>query len=301
MARVLVMGGVSWNILVFLERFPAAVPGNVYPRRVHEAVGSTGAGKALNLARLGVEIDLHATLGDDGEGRRVRAALEAGGVPFHATVDPAGTTRHLNLMDAGGERISVWLATGGVEPDVDPTQVEPLIAAADLVALNISSYCRRFIPTIQRLGRPIWTDLHDYDGHSPYHQAFRDAAEVVFFSDTALPDPRPLMRDLIAAGKRLAVCTHGADGATALGDDGRWLSVPAWPGALLVDSNGAGDAFFAGTLYGHLRGYPRRRCLELGAVVAGLCVGATELADPTMSADQVERLWQTHFGGRRAP
>ena len=77
-----------------------------------------------------------------------------------------------------------------------------------------------------------WTDLHDYDGESVFHQPFLHAADVVFMSKDAVGDPRALMTRLRADGKRLVVCTLGSDEAVALN----------------VDTNGAGDAFLVGSL-----------------------------------------------------
>ena len=53
----------------------------------HETVGSSGAGKAMNLARLGVDVTLHCLLGDDDAGRRIRHGLEAAGVTVSAVPD----------------------------------------------------------------------------------------------------------------------------------------------------------------------------------------------------------------------
>jgi sugar/nucleoside kinase (ribokinase family) len=297
MARILVLGGVSYDTIVHVDRLPQPVSQNVFPRRVHETVGSTGAGKALNLQRLGFTVDLHSMLGDDVYGRWTRDYLTRAGIAYHTDPDPAGTERHLNLMDPEGERLTIWLETGTFEPTVDAGAVERLVAPADLVVLNINNYCRRFIPTIQAHGKPVWTDLHDYDGQDPYRQEFLDAAETVFMSSTALPDYRPVMSRLVAAGKALVVCTHGKRGATALTADGRWHEAPIMPGATLVDANGAGDAFFAGYLYSYLRGASPQRCLHTAAITAGLCIGSTELAAPDMTATQVERLAAEHFDG----
>jgi sugar/nucleoside kinase (ribokinase family) len=295
MARILVLGGVSYDTIVHVDQLPEPVSQNVFPRRVHETVGSTGAGKALNLHRLGLIVDLHSMLGDDVYGHWTRDYLSRAGIAYHTDLDSAGTERHLNLMDPEGERLTIWLQTGTFEPAVAGDAVARLIAAADLVALNINNYCRQFIPIIQQHGKPIWTDVHDYDGRDAYRQDFLDAAEAVFMSSTALPDYRPVMSRLIAAGKSLVVCTHGKRGATALTAAGRWFEAPVMPGATLVDANGAGDAFFAGYLYSYLRGASPQRCLQAATVAAGLCVGSTELAAPEMTAELIEALVTKHF------
>lgn len=162
--------------------------------------------------------------------------------------------------------------------------------------LNIEEYCRPLIPAIRRAGKAIWCDVHDYDGANPYHADFVAAADDLFLSSDRLPDWRPFLRRMIAEGKRLAVCTHGAAGATALTAAGAWHEVPAVPGVAVRDTNGAGDAFFAGFLAGHARGEPVARCLELGAVVAGRCVASPELVAPDLDWALVERERARHFG-----
>ena len=122
----------------------------------------------------------------------------------------------------------------------------------------------------------VWTDLHDYDGSSDYHQPFRAAADVVFMSDDAAPDPRPLMLRMRDEGKRLVVCTRGADGAIALDGEG-WHEVAA-PPAEVVDTNGAGDAFLAGFLVAWSRGHPVGRALETGATHAVRALGSRHLS-----------------------
>src|SRR5919108_5398096 len=107
--RVVVIGGASWNTMIQVDRFPEPRSGTVHPQGWYDAVGSSGAGKALNLARLGVEVTLHAALGDDAEGRRVEAVLTAAGVRMLVARNPEGTARHVNLMDPAGARISFLL------------------------------------------------------------------------------------------------------------------------------------------------------------------------------------------------
>lgn len=104
------------------------------------------------------------------------------------------------------------------------------------------------------------------------------------------------MQQLRAAGKRLVVCTHGAAGATLLTSEGQWLEQAAVPAPTVVDSNGAGDSFFAGFLYGFLRREPLQKCLQYGALCGSRCVGAPGLAAPQLTHLLLEQSWQQHFG-----
>jgi sugar/nucleoside kinase (ribokinase family) len=88
------------------------------------------------------------------------------------------------------------------------------------------------------------------------------------------------MRRLVAGGCELVVCTRAERGALALTAAGDWLEVPPVPVAAeaVVDTNGAGDAFLAGVVFGELHGLPVERSLALGAHVAALAVQSPELA-----------------------
>jgi sugar/nucleoside kinase (ribokinase family) len=274
---VVVFGAASWNTMIQVEAFPEPGPASIFPPGWHETVGSSGAGKALNLARLGVEVTLHCLLGRDEPGERVRAVLEAAGVTVDAVDDATGTARHVNLMDRAGQRMSFLLHTGDAGARFDPAHVEALVAEADEVLVEIVDQARPVLPIARRLARRTWTDLHGTAGERAWDDDFR-TADRVFFSDERLADPRPFMERLRSAGRELVVCTRGAAGALAVTADDRWVEIPAEPVATTVDTNGAGDAFAAGVVFGELRGLPLERSLAFAARLAAAAVQSPDLA-----------------------
>ena len=278
--------------MIRVERFPDPGPGTLFPAGWHETVGSSGAGKAMNLARLGVDVVLHCLLGEDEAGTRVRTGLEAAGVTVDPLVDATGTARHVNLMDPAGDRLSFMLHTGDPSARYHPAHVEALVREADHVLAAIVDPARHVIPIARRLGVPLWTDLHGAHGQTDYVGDFL-AADHVFLSGENLPDPRPFMERLVAAGRRLVVCTRAASGAVALTGDGRWIDVPAELVDTIVDTNGAGDAFLSGVVYGELLGLPIERSLRIGARVAAMTVRSLELASPDLSPAAVADLLQS--------
>ena len=275
--RVVAFGAASWNTMIRVETFPDPEPGGVFPPAWHETIGSSGAGKAMNLGRLGVDVTLRCLLGADDHGARIRSGLEAAGVVVSAVPDSTGSGRHVNLMDAAGRRISFLLHVGDVAARFDGAEEEALIAAADEVLVAITDAARPTLAIARRLGKRTWTDLHASDGERAWEHDFW-TADRVFFSGERLADPRPFMARLHDAGRELVVCTLAERGALALTADGRWLEIPAEPVGRIADTNGAGDAFLAGTVYGELRGLPIERSLRIGARVAALAVQSPELA-----------------------
>lgn len=296
MTKIVVLGGVSYDTILHLSALPEPRPQNVYAQRTLEMVGSTGSGKAVNLHQLGFEVVFHGLIGEDEYGERVERYFAQKGLPFIYDVDPQGTERHINLIDPHGGRISIYAQSASFEPHIQWSHIEPHIADCDLVALNIINYCREAIPLIKQSGKPIWCDIHDYDGRNPYHQEFIDAADVIQMSSDALPEYRPLMEKFIAQGKQLVICTHGKDGAEALTAAGKWHTQPIITAFDPIDTNGAGDSFFSGVLFGQLHGHTLADSLKLGALTSALCVASAEIAHPELTADgligQLQRMAQ---------
>ncbi|MEW2007940.1 PfkB family carbohydrate kinase [Microbacterium sp. NPDC078814] len=261
-ASVFLAGPASWNRMVLLDRLPEPVPHMQFAQASWETVGGTSAGKALSLTALGRSVVLHAVAGEDEEGLRVRAALEAAGVVAQWT---DGTTeRHLNLMTAQGDRVSLYLSTPTETSGTDDAAHAAEMAATDAVVLDLAAEPRRLLPLAAASGTPLWVDVHDYDGVDGYHRPFLAAAAAVFCNADRLAAPVEFLRAVVAEGAAFAVCTLGAEGAVAVGADGAELRVPALP-TTVVDTNGAGDAFLAGVLDARLAGADLASALSAGA------------------------------------
>ncbi|MCP4359485.1 MAG: carbohydrate kinase family protein [Chloroflexi bacterium] len=295
MKNVLVIGGVSFNTLIYVDEFPKPQPHTTFSHHFHETVGSTGAGKAFNLHRLGVKATLHGVIGDDDYGHRLLTQFGQEGIPFIFDLDAQGTKRHVNLMDKHGRRISIFLYNGADKPELNWELLETAVVQSDIVALNITAYGRLLIPLIKKHNKPIWCDIHDYDGRQPYHQEFISAADVIHMSSDQMLDYRSFMESLIHQGKQFVICTHGKEGASALTAAGQWVETPILPDFDLVDSNGAGDAFFAGVLYGYLQGVDVETAVRYGAIASGYCITSLELASPELNEARLLHTYETVY------
>ena len=280
---ILIIGGVSVDTIIQLDALPRPVPQTIWPNDSYRTLGSTGAGKALNLAALGRPVTLHSLLGRDREASFAESALGRPGIELLVETTDTPTEQHMNLMDPYGGRVSLFLQPPGEPATVDWAPVCSAMANCELVVVNILGYAKPALALARKAAKPVWTDLHDYDGRNPHHQPFIDAANVVFLSSDNLAGYRGFMEKMIDAGKELVVCTHGSDGATLLDRHGHWLEQPAFPVDGVRDTNGAGDAFFSGFLVGHLAGKSLQTCLQLGAACGALCVTSRSLAAENLS------------------
>ncbi len=186
--------------------------------------------------------------------------------------------RHINLMDDAGERISMFANAGSHEFEVDIDPVVVPVREAELVSVTIVNYCRQFLPLLRTLEKTVSIDIHDYHGVNPYPREFIDAADFLFMSSVRLPQWRGFLEERVAAGTTVALCTRGSSGASGLTADTGWVDVPAVSVDNVVDTNGAGDAFYAGFMTSWLGGHGLEASMHVGAQTAAAAVQSPDLA-----------------------
>lgn len=288
MKHVLILGGTTFDHIVYLPQLPQPIPQTIHQAQFREGTGSTGSGKALNLNALGVRLSLYSVLGEDDWGDQITGDLYRAGIDFFYDIDPAGTERHINLLDAEGKRISMFISQSSEGAVQQVEEIKQRISLTDIVVLNIISYCKTLAPLASASNKPVWTDLHDYTAQNPYHEPFIEAASHIQLSSDNLTDFRQTMRDLHARGKELVICTHGAGGADAIDRAGNWFHIDSPAIDQIVDANGAGDAFFSGYLFGWIQGESIPACLKLGTAAAQLCLRSEKLYHPALNPETLQ-------------
>lgn len=259
---VLVLGGAGVDTTVYVPELPLPYKDTYHVPPVNDRIGNTGAGVALGCHALGLGVAFADLIGDDPQGALIRHALRE--VDCRWGPAEAGTRRSVLLVGPDGRRTSFY------DAKLTPEERLPRELYADVrprhVHVSIMDFCRHVYSDLD--GVPISTDLHDWDGAADYQKDFAYGSDLVFLSAAALPEPAVVMRDVIERGRaHTVVCTRGADGCLVMT---RGSGVRAFPAAPLpgpvADSNGAGDAFVSGFLYGTSRGRPLEECVRLGAI-----------------------------------
>ncbi|MBC9711162.1 adenosine kinase [Streptomyces sp. TRM66268-LWL] len=284
---VLVLGGAGVDTIVHVPELPLPFADSymIRPGIVTRA-GQSGDFVAVSVAALGLRTHHLDMLGDDHEGELVRALHRDRDIPCTFVPMPGGTKRAVNLVGPDGRRLSLYDDSRSQESDRLPEATVRKLAGASRHAHVVITYpCAFALPLLREAGPTVSTDLHNWDGENPYHEQFAYEADLVFLSAAALSDPERTLRKIAARGRaRVVVATAGAEGALMLAD-GQLTKVPAVvPPAPVVDSNGAGDAFAAGFLYGWLGGEDLERCALYGAVA-----GAFACTVPSTKTDAISR------------
>jgi fructokinase len=279
-------------------------------------LGGAPFNTARALGRLGVAVDLRATISHDRFGARLLDALVADGVStsrVRRSSEP--TTLALAELDADGAAdyrfyidgtsctvapdTSVptrgWLFTGGLALVLEPAAdaVEEMVAAsAGRLAVMIDVNCRpRVVPDRERYVERVLRVVARADVVK-----VSDEDLAYLFPGSTTPAAADRLRSL---GASVVIATAGADGITVADAEGS-RSEPV-PAVTVVDTIGAGDTFDAGFLaWWVARGgwAPDRERLAAsvgaGVAAAGVVVGRRG-ADPPRRTELDPSVWP---GGR---
>ncbi len=282
---VLVLGGAGVDTIVHVPELPLPYADSYLVPAIETRAGQTGDNVALGLSALGLEVVHADVIGTDHEGELVAAQHLRHGVPFISVPTAAGTKRAVNLVDPSGRRLSLYDGSRRDEADRFPEHI--LRTEARHIHVSITHPCRHALDVIETLPATVSVDLHNWDGVNPYHEAFAHRADIVFLSTTALPDPEATIDRIGACGRASTVIgTAGAQGGFYLHANALRAYRAAPPPSPVVDSNGAGDAFVSGFLFGYLKGHPIEESIRFGAIAGAHRCATMNHVDRTTLLDR---------------
>lgn len=247
--------------------------------------GGAAANTMAGIAALGGRTAMIGMTTDDPIGILTRQSMADAGIDFPVPAqsrDDLGSTRIFCLATPDGERS--FAACYGIALDLGPKNIPEetlkrtkilhldgfgLVAPAALEAYD------RAIAIVRASGGRVSFNPNDLSVLQNYPDAVTnllDTTDIVICNEhescrmTGHGNARDSLLSLTARGKTVAI-TAGADGAM-VGDASSMTKVPVIsPSDPVIDTNGAGDAFAAGFLYGLTRGLT----LEKGAILGTRC------------------------------
>ncbi len=267
-------------------------------------------------ARMGSSVAFIGKVGDDAFGRRLRAALEEAGVDATGLlVDPeaATTLAFVHLAPSGDRSFSFYrrgcadtmLRPGELDPGVlDGCRAlycgslafsdEPLRSAADLLLSRarerglIVFHDSNYRPALWSSPRTALETMRALVARADVLKVSDDEALML----TGEAEPGQAARALAAMGPSLVCVTRGA-AESILAFKGRCIEVPT-PGVPVVDTTGAGDAFF-GTL-AHLLLSALDPALQARSADALACLSPDEVLDMVRVAHAAAGLCVQGYG-----
>lgn len=267
---VLVVGGSGVDTVVRVDSLPVPLADATGVDPIREWPGHTGGNVALGCRTLGLGVKFLDFIGDDPTGEQVRARLAEGDVDFEALISPAGTRRAVSLVERTGRRMSFRDSRDPADLRMPRDFYLPHLRVARHVHLSVVNFARFLFDDIEELRVPVSTDLQDWDGLTDPQREFALRSDLVFLSATGSGGRiAAVMKEILREGRAEAVvATAGAGGSYLMTRQGSRSPRPiaaTVPHAPVVDSNGAGDAYVCGFLYGRLTGRGLEECAALGA------------------------------------
>lgn len=286
--RVVCLGA---HILDVLGRPVTGIPegqGRSVLEEIRLTAAGTAGGTAVDLAKLGAEVQSVGAIGDDAAGRMLRMLLDQHGVgtgglavkPGAATpatilpIRPDGSRPALHAPGAMG-----LLSAGDVDADVLAEADAVHVGGPDVLGAFASGPLPELLAHAAAHSTVISVDLLTVGRPAALAALERlwPLADYVLPNDdqlrgmTGLADLPRAAQVLRDAGAKTVVVTRGADGALIVAE-GVEEEVPALD-VDVVDTTGCGDAFSAGFLVGRDGGSTLREAARLGAAAAALVAG----------------------------
>ena len=306
---LLVVGEINPDIVV-TDADPVPVFGQA--ERLVEGIrlvpGSSSVIMAMGAARLGLSVAMVGVVGDDALGRFMLEAMAGRGIDVSACRVEAGRPTGASVILGNGTDRAILTARGTIA-DTRAGDVPPgLLAAARHVHVGsffLQPGLAAEVPALFRSARAAGgtTSLDpNWDPAERWDSGFAAAAAE---ADVLLPNAAEASRltgqdDVEAAarvlsdGARTVAVKLGADGALAVGPDGRLVRAAAPRGGIVaMDTTGAGDSFDAGFVAAWLAGASLAEALAHGTACGTLSTRAAGGTDGQATASEAAALART--------
>lgn len=299
---------VADHICAPIDRLPQAGE-LVLTDKLQLSTGGCASNVAVDLVRVGIEVDVVGSVGEDSFGQFIVERLEADGV---------GTSLVRLLPDVGTSGTMIVNVRGEDRRFIHTLGANARFRAADIPwhevrrakvlyvggYLLMSALDGHELAEVFRQARAAGVKtvldvvVPGHDGHwqrlepvLPHTDVFlpnNDEARTI----TGLDDPRRQAERFAAAGAKTVVITCGGDGTYLLSGELRLkagiFSMP------FVGGTGAGDAFDAGYIAGLIRGLDARGCLAWGSALGASCVRSISATGSVFTRDEAEAFLSEH-------
>lgn len=252
--------------------------------------GGAGANVAHVIAALGGEAHFISKIGDDTEGHAFEADMKENGIACHFPPPcpaPLGSTIVMTLITPDSERTFVSYDVAARTMDYNDYDTA-LLKKTDYLYLDGYCFCSphtgksflRVAEEMRQTGKHTTFNIGDisyHDTNKAEITAILSACDSIMCNQMEaetifgrFPTTEKLAEHL--SGKFLfGAITLGADGAIVFHNK-NIVKIPTFPPATIVDTNGAGDHFSGGFIYGLMNGLSLEQSGKLAALCSADCI-----------------------------
>lgn len=299
MAEIIVVGGI--NIDIEGTPYSGLIQGDSNPGNVNISLGGVGRNIIENLARLGEKTAMVSLIGDDFMGENARRYLENLGVDVSeiSKMEGINTGMYLSILNAGKD-MELAICNMDILESITPAFLERKLDKLNQATI-VGVDCNLTTDTLDYITSAVTSDLFldpvsaskaerakEYIGR--FHTIKPNKIEAELLSDMAIVDEASLRKAghfFQDKGVKRVIISLGEKGSYYLEGDSEGI-VPV-KNVDIVSATGAGDAFSAGILYGHVHGMKCRDMVNFAMACSRIALGARTAVNPGMSLDAVRR------------
>ena len=261
-------------------------------RDFHRYLGGSPTNVAVNIARLGGNSALVASVGKDGLGKYIKRRLNEAGVniEYLGERESHPTTGIMVNRTTGTPE---FIAYRGADCQIEPEQLpDDLLASAKILhttCFGLSKQpARNSILVAARraakLGLEVSIDLNysekiwplreeavasvsEYCHHGALVKVSQDDSDRLFGPGL---DHEQIFERLHMMGAKKVCLTLGKEGAKLSSKGNPIIELKALPLDKIMDATGAGDAFWSGFLFAYLQQHNDQKCMETGLKMAAI-------------------------------
>ncbi len=276
--------------------------------RIEATTGGIVSNSGIALSRLGIRTAAIACVGSDAWADLIRQRFQAEGIETQAfmtnATDPTSAT--VVLVDQSGQRS--FLFCSGAAPRLSTDHVlqqQRLIRGAKWMLLGYFSLFPEFdrqlsgiLRKVRASGCKTALDCAGTGGTAvalqpilPHLDLYVPSYDEAVFQ-TGLTDPRKILQQFRDWGaSHIVGLKLGAQGALLSPAPNEFMEIQAIrPPRPVIDTTGAGDAFYAGLIAGLVRGKSLSEAGRIGAATGAACVTALGASSGLMSWPETCRL-----------
>lgn len=268
------------------------------PGTMRVSVGGVTRNILENAARLGLDARLVSAVGGDVFGRLILARSAAAGMDVSnvLVLPDAASSTYMTVLEPSGEMLVAVsdMSILAQLPEAYLAERAPLLRGAAALAcdpslpegtilrlLALAGETPVFVdPVSTAYARKLLPHVGRFHTVKPNRMELSILAELDAVEDAAL---KPAIARLLEKGCRRVYVTLGPEGCCYGDASGLFLRAKLRPIARMENATGAGDAFTAATIYGHVHALPPEETLNLALAAGSVAIRSAETVSPEMS------------------
>ena len=268
------------------------------PGTMRVSVGGVTRNILENAARLGLDARLVSAVGGDVFGRLILARSAAAGMDVSnvLVLPDAASSTYMTVLEPSGEMLVAVsdMSILAQLPEAYLAERAPLLRGAAAIAcdpslpegtilrlLALAGETPVFVdPVSTAYARKLLPHVGRFHTVKPNRMELYILAELDAVEDAAL---KPAIARLLEKGCRRVYVTLGPEGCCYGDASGLFLRAKLRPIARMENATGAGDAFTAATIYGHVHALPPEETLNLALAAGSVAIRSAETVSPEMS------------------